>query len=125
MLKSSSIVLGVVVGFIIPLVALVAPIQHALSKTLRDALDLYHSLSSDVVIKFTRLENLGISAPQTYLSVLAVTIGFVIYYLVPYSFFYFLWGLFFNIFVGVILAMVLGLAFLGMTYVKASFHLIT
>jgi len=113
--KISSLLLGVAVGLVMPLVALVGPIQHALSKTLRDALDLYHSLSSDITVKFTKLENLGISPIQTYLSILAVSAGFVVYYLVPYSFFYFLWALFFNIFVGIMLAMVLGLAFLGMT----------
>jgi hypothetical protein len=58
-LKTSSISLGVTVGFAMPLLALVGPVQQALSKTLRDALDLYHSLASDIVVCLFFLEIFG------------------------------------------------------------------
>jgi len=115
-LSWKAIGLGVGIGFVMPLVALIGPVQTALSKTLRDALDLYHSLSSDTIVQFVSLEKLGISATQTYLSLLGVAFGFIVYYLIPYSFIFFYWGLFFNIFVIILVSMVLGLALLGMIF---------
>jgi len=111
-----AIAMGTILGSLMPLVSIIGPIKRALSKTLRDALDLYHSLTNDVKVTFTYLEDLGLSPEQTSLSALAVVIGFVIYYLVPYSFVFLYLALFFNIFVAIIMGMILGLALLGMVY---------
>ena len=43
-------------------------------------------LFAETSITFTRLENLGISLPMTALALVMVIAGFVIYYLIPYSF---------------------------------------
>uniref|UniRef100_A0A6B2KXA1 ABC3 transporter permease C-terminal domain-containing protein n=1 Tax=Arcella intermedia TaxID=1963864 RepID=A0A6B2KXA1_9EUKA len=115
-LTTKALGLGVFIGFIMPLVALIGPVQRSLSKSLRDALDLYHSLSSDTLVTFVSLEKLGISATQTYVSILGVSFGFIVYYMIPYSFIFFYWALFFNIFVIILMAMVLGLALLGMVF---------
>lgn len=114
MLSPSAIAMGVIVGFVMPLVSLISPVQRALSKTLRDALDVYHNAVNDVTVTITKLENLGISPLQATISVLMVTFGFVIYFLVPMSFIFLNLALFFNIFVTILLGMLLGLSLLAM-----------
>eukprot|EP01130_Rhizamoeba_saxonica_P018176 TRINITY_DN9018_c0_g1_i1.p1 TRINITY_DN9018_c0_g1~~TRINITY_DN9018_c0_g1_i1.p1 ORF type:complete len:884 (-),score=164.69 TRINITY_DN9018_c0_g1_i1:953-3604(-) len=114
-LTPKAVLLAVSVGTFIPLVSLIGPIQKSLSQALRDALDLYHSNQNDTKVIFKKLENLGLSSMQTSLSILAVSFGFIVYYLVPYSFIFFHWALFFNIFVGILLGMVFGLALLALT----------
>jgi len=107
--------LATAIGFIMPLIALIGPIQSALSKTLRDALDLYHSSVNDTRVTFTKLANLGLSPVQTNASLLMVIFGFIIYYLIPYSFIFQQFALFFDIFVLILLGMLFGLSLLAMT----------
>jgi ABC-type antimicrobial peptide transport system permease subunit len=114
-LTSRAIVMATIVGFVMPLFALIGPIKRALSKTLRDALDLYHSSVNDTFVTITRLENLGLSPLQTNCALLMVGFGFVIYYLIPYSFIFELWALFFDIFVYILLGMLFGLCLLTVT----------
>src|SRR3989338_6432666 len=59
-LDSSAIWLGVILGFGMPFVANIVPIQRALSRTLRDSLDIYHSSSSATNVKVVSLEKLGL-----------------------------------------------------------------
>jgi len=40
------------------------PSQRALSRTLRDALDVYHQKFSETVVKIVRLEEMGVSVEQ-------------------------------------------------------------
>ncbi|EGG18606.1 hypothetical protein DFA_04100 [Cavenderia fasciculata] len=81
-----SIVSGVFMGFFIPIIANIAPIQRALSRTLRDALDVYHQVKNETMVKIMKLEEVGIDLLQTLLAVLAVGVGFTVYYLIPYAF---------------------------------------
>jgi hypothetical protein len=39
-------------------------LQRALSRTLRDALDVYHQKFSETVVKIVRLEEIGVSVEQ-------------------------------------------------------------
>lgn len=112
-LSGRALGLAVGVGLLIPFIALILPIKRALSKTLRDALDIYHSLSSDTSVTFTYLQDVGLSPTQTALSVLAVVAGFTIYYLVPFTFFYLYLAAFFDIFILLVVAMVAGMTLLG------------
>jgi ABC-type antimicrobial peptide transport system permease subunit len=107
--------LATAIGFIMPLIALIGPIQSALSKTLRDALDLYHSSVNDTRVTFTKLANLGLSPVQTNSALLMVIFGFIIYYMIPYSFIFQQFALFFDIFVLILLGMLFGLSLLAMT----------
>jgi hypothetical protein len=102
-LTGSAIGLSVGVGFVMPLVSLIGPVQRALGKTLRDALDLYHTVINDVTVTITKLENLGLSPLQLNSSLLMVSFGFVVYYLIPMSFIFLNLVLFFNIFVAILL----------------------
>jgi hypothetical protein len=47
-------------------------VQRALSKTLRDALDVYHVANSETSVSFIKLEDLGIEMWQTALAVMMV-----------------------------------------------------
>lgn len=75
--STAAVLLGLGLGVAMPLVANVLPVRRALSNTLRDSLDLYHQVVSDVTVSMTRLENLGLSAWQTMLALFMVVAGFV------------------------------------------------
>jgi hypothetical protein len=85
-LTSAAVLLGVLVGVLMPLAGVVLPIRRALSQTLRDALDVYHNVVNDTVVRIRRLENVGASLTETFIAILLVVIGFVVYYLVPLAF---------------------------------------
>jgi ABC-type antimicrobial peptide transport system permease subunit len=116
MLHSTPVIIGVVVGLIMPLLALIGPVMKSLSKTLRDSLDLYHSATNDTLVMVTKLENLGLSPGQTWGALLMVVFGFVVYYLAPLSFIFLNLPLFFTIFVAVLAGMLIGLCMLAMLF---------
>lgn len=105
---------GVTVGLLMPLLALIGPVMSSLSKTLRDSLDLYHSNVNDTSVSVTKLENLGLSPTQTWSAVLMVVFGFVVYYLAPLSFIFLNLPMFFTIFVFILAGMLVGLSLLAM-----------
>lgn len=73
------------------------PIRRALTKTIRDALDVYHNVVFGTTIKMQKLEDIGLSLTETVVSVLLVVGGFLVYYLIPLSFIYARLDLFFRI----------------------------
>lgn len=60
-LSTSAIILGVTIGFFLPLFANIIPIQRALSLNLRNALDLYRKSINEITIKIKKLEAIGLS----------------------------------------------------------------
>jgi ABC-type lipoprotein release transport system permease subunit len=116
MLNTGPTVVGVVVGLLMPLIALIGPVMKSLSKTLRDSLDLYHSATNDTLVVVTKLENLGLSPGQTWSAILMVIFGFIVYYLAPLSFIFLNLTLFFTIFVAVLAGMLIGLCLLAMLF---------
>ena len=60
-LDGSALALGISLGLLIPLISNYLPIRRALSKTLRDSLDMYHRAVNGVVITVMKLEKMGIS----------------------------------------------------------------
>lgn len=116
LLSGPSIGMGIAVGLIVPLFAVIIPIKRALSKSLRDALDLYHSVMNETKVVLTRLENLGLSSTQLYIGVLLVAFGFVIYYVIPLSFIFMKLALFFNVFVLIIVGLLAGLCMIAIIF---------
>ncbi len=104
-----SIVVPILLGLFIPLAANIVPIRTALSKTLRDSLDITHQTFNETKVKMIRLENLGVAPWQTAVAIALVVIGFIVYYMIPYAFIFQKLPLFFYILNGVLLAMLLGL----------------
>lgn len=53
--------MGLAIGTLMPLAANVGPIMRALSRTLRDALDVYHRVVNEFTVQVIKLEKRGIS----------------------------------------------------------------
>ncbi len=93
-----AVAIAVTLGFCMPLIAIVGPIQRALSRTLRDALDIYHQIQSETTVRIIKLEKLGLSPWQIsgmllsissniwLASVSMIVMGFIVYYIIPYTF---------------------------------------
>jgi len=104
--------LGVVVGLVMPLLAIYVPIKRALTQNLRDSLDLYHRIVSGLSIAILKLEKLGLSPPQLVCAVLFVVIGFMTYYVVPLAFMMGKFEIFLYLLNVILILMILGLTFL-------------
>lgn len=116
--------LSISLGFFMPLIANVYPIKRALSRTLRDALDIYHQVSQETTVNFVKLETLGLSPWQVSLSVTMVVFGFVIYYLVPYCLIFENIPLFLTILNCILLGMVVGSAMIAVL-IQPAFEKLT
>jgi len=95
-------------------IANILPLRRALSRTLRDSLDLYHMVISDISVRVVKLADLGLDLWVTALSLLMVVMGFIVYYLVPLAFLLRNFSLFLAILNGILMAMLVGLCMLAM-----------
>eukprot|EP00762_Andalucia_godoyi_P002414 ANDGO_02681.mRNA.1 FtsX domain-containing protein len=111
-LSWQAICLGLAVGILIPIFANIIPIRRAFSHSLRDALDVTHQQFSETSVTMQKLEELGIEPWQTALGIVLVIFGIIVYYLIPYSFTFQDWPLFFTILNAILLGMLLGLCLL-------------
>lgn len=84
----SAIVLAFGLGIFIPLISVYLPIQRAMSKTLRDSLDLYHRVVNEISVSVQKLEKLGISFSQSFNALTLILMGVVCYYFAPAAFVY-------------------------------------
>jgi hypothetical protein len=60
-LSSISLWIGILFGIIMPLLAILLPIQAALGKNLRTSLDLNHRANTEKSVSVQKLEDLGLS----------------------------------------------------------------
>lgn len=111
-----ALLISILLGLFLPILANIMPIQRVLSRTLRDALDLF-STGESTEVSFIRLNSSTIrfSGPQTSASILMTIIGFVVYYVVPYSFMTLQTSLFLGIMNWILLGMVFGCIVLSTT----------
>ena len=79
---AAPILVATALGLIMPALANIVPISRALSKTLRDSLDVYHLVQSEVLVRVVKLQELGIDLWQSAISVLLIVVGFVVFYVV-------------------------------------------
>ena len=93
------------------------PIRAALAKNLRSSLDVFHRSQSDTVVNIHKLKQIGLSVTQATTATLAVTLGFISYYIIPAAFIYQDLLLFFTILNGILLLMILGLGILALLLV--------
>lgn len=112
-ISTSALVLGVGIGFFIPTFGIVGLVKRALTKTLRDALDIYHHVVSDAKVKIQKLEDIGMSLPEMLISIIMVVIGFGVYYGIPTAFVSQNYSLFFRFLTLLLLVMILGETLLG------------
>ena len=113
-LSTGSILIGLFIGTLIPLMSNIIPIQRALGKNLRASLDLYHRKVGELTVAVQKLKNYGLSVEQLILAIMLVTLGVMTYYVAPVSFLFKQYELFFLILNGLLLIMILGLTFLAM-----------
>ncbi len=59
-LHYSAVLIGVSLGLFMPLVSNILPISRALSKTLRDSLNVYQRAMNEILVRVMKLETLGI-----------------------------------------------------------------
>ncbi|CAD8115183.1 unnamed protein product [Paramecium sonneborni] len=76
------------VGICMPIISNILPIQQALSKTLRDSLNLLHKVISNINVTVMKLEKMGINLNQTIYSIMLISIGFISYYIIPMNIVY-------------------------------------
>ncbi|KAG8344529.1 putative permease-like protein [Trypanosoma vivax] len=103
------------IGALLPIVAGFGPASRALSSSLREALDLYRQECNETKITVIRMEELGLSMWQTCLGIFLTVFGFIVYYVLPYSFIFENLPLFFFLLDLMLLVMMLG--FCLMVYV--------
>ena len=85
-LHYTAIIIGFLLGILMPLISNILPIIRALSKTLRDSLDLYHRVVNIMAVRVMKLEKLGISFSQFINSFTLIIIGITTYYFAPLAF---------------------------------------
>ncbi|KAJ9446369.1 FtsX domain-containing protein [Diplonema papillatum] len=105
----TAIVVPIVIGICIPLLANVIPIRRAMGHSLRDALDISHQESAETSVSVRKLESLGLELWQTLLAIFMVVAGFIVYYMMPYSFIFNDLPLFFLLLLIILMAMLFGL----------------
>ncbi|RKP17956.1 hypothetical protein ROZALSC1DRAFT_30291 [Rozella allomycis CSF55] len=107
-LTFGALILGVSLGIILPFVGSIIPVRRALTKTLRDALDIYHNVVFDTTVSIKRLQDIGVSIIQTLFALFLVVIGILVYYVVPLSFIFNLLSMFFRVLTIILLCLVIG-----------------
>ncbi|EGR28776.1 permease family protein, putative [Ichthyophthirius multifiliis] len=108
----SAIALAIFLGIFIPLISVYLPIQRAMSKTLRDSLDLYHRVVNQISVSVQKLEKLGISFSQSVNAFTLILMGIVCYYIAPAAFVFKKLDLFLAIINIVLIMMIIGFTLL-------------
>lgn len=108
----SALFIGISIGILIPVISNIIPIQRALSKTLRDSLDMYHRVINEISVQIMKLSDLGLSPVQLVGSIVLTMTGFITYYFGPLSFMNKKLSIFLGIVNTILLMMILGFVFL-------------
>lgn len=111
LVSGDAVALGVTIGIIMPIVSNILPIQRALSKNLRDSLNLYTRVINEVEVQILKLQSLGLSATQFLVATMLVVLGIISYYLAPYAIVYNNNQLFLLIMNAILILLVMGYAF--------------
>ena len=112
-LSSYSLWLAISIGFLLPLVGIILPTRKALGTTLRDSLDLYQSTVGETKITVQKLKSIGFSPVETTMSIIFVIFGFLVYYMIPLSFVFQDFTLFFRVFTLILMGLIIGLTIIG------------
>mmetsp|Transcript_10929 Transcript_10929/g.40739 ORF Transcript_10929/g.40739 Transcript_10929/m.40739 type:complete len:1124 (-) Transcript_10929:289-3660(-) len=108
-LHTWALLIPIILGLFIPLISNFLPIRYALSRTLRDSLDVTHQSNRDTTVSMVKLQNVGLEPWQTVVALLLVTFGFIVYYIVPFAFTSDDMSLFFTVLNVILLGMLIGL----------------
>lgn len=111
-LSQGSVIMGIVLGFLIPLLSNILPIRSALGKNLRSSLDLYQRSVHEYSFAMKSQEEYGLSPAQFILSFMLVGCGILTYYFAPSAFLFQDFGMFFSIMNFILMLMILGMTYL-------------
>ena len=87
-------------------------IKRALSKNIKDPLNLFNTVVNEIIIKIIKLENYGVSVFETTLGLTLTMMGIVTYYFIPSAFLYNRLDIFFLILNLILIGMIIGITFL-------------
>ncbi|EAN94932.1 putative permease-like protein [Trypanosoma cruzi] len=99
-------------GLVLPLLTGWGLLSRVLGGSLRDALDVYRQVSNETKVVMVKLEEMGISTWQLILGAFLVVAGFIVYYLIPFSFIFENMMLLFLLLNLVLVVMVVGICFI-------------
>lgn len=112
-LSNTSMLIGFCIGFFLPLISNIIPIQKALGKNLRASLDPMHRSAGELLVQIKSLEKFGLSLNQLLMSFMLVVLGILTYYVAPAAFLLGQFEVFFGILNSLLLMMILGLTFIS------------
>lgn len=112
-LPSTTIILVTLLGLILPILGTLVPIRRALTKTLRDALDILHIVVYETSVSMQKLQDIGLSLTESSVAFILIIVGFLVYYIVPLAFAYNNLALFFRVLTIILLGMVVGQVLVG------------
>jgi ABC-type antimicrobial peptide transport system permease subunit len=101
--------IAIVAGFLMPVVSNWTPVMESMRASLRDALDINRQKWSETQVSMLKLEDLGLELWQSLLGLFLAVAGFMIYYILPMSFLYNNFLIFFLIMNIILLIMLFGL----------------
>lgn len=112
-IPGTAMAVSVVLGMLLPLLATYSPVKRALGSSLRDALDIYRQAANETHIKAIRLETMGLAMWQIALGTFLVLAGFTTYYLMPLSFIFANYMMFFILLDIILVCMIAGLCMMS------------
>lgn len=110
--EGSAVALALSLGFLIPLLSSIVPIQSALSQNLNDSLNVNRNKSSGVLIQIFDQSKANV-VPYVIFGLIAVIYGISIYYLLPLALLSANYSLILQIFFFILLGMIFGLTLLA------------
>lgn len=108
-----AVMTGILLGTLMPMISMYFPVKRAMSQTLKDSLDLYHRVISNLTVTILKLEKMGLSPPQMIAALMMTITGFMTYYIVPLAFQLRKFEIFLYLLNVILIIMILGMTFLA------------
>jgi hypothetical protein len=85
--KMEAYLVGIFVSWVLPLMAMIAPVYNSLTVSLRDALDVFRPKTTSMTVAFSKLEDMyGLNVVELVVGLTFATLGVIIYVVIPFSF---------------------------------------
>jgi len=115
---------GFGIGITMPFISNIFPIRRALSKALRDGLDLLRRSMNEMYVRIVRLNSMGLSLAQLTFALTLISCGIIAYYIVPLSIYYKQFETFAFMMNLIFLSMIIGMVIMTTFIVPYLQHLI-
>lgn len=114
LLSGQAVLLGTLLGLLVPLVGSIGPIRTALGNSIREALDFSRAKTKAVKFSVTRASDAPVPWALLVVGGIASAFGFSIYYLLPLALLSFDLSLFLGIFFWILMGLLLGAVLLAL-----------